>query len=454
MAILEDAIETRPCRYGRMSFFKEDTTISRGLRDYGEWAQAEIEYLGRFMGPGDTVLDVGAFIGTHTLAFARELTAGGRIYAFEPQPTFCEVLRKNVEQNGLLNVTIFNSGLSDQPQRLWIRDFGVYHAANFGGATLLESGAVSAPSADHHAVEVMTIDQLSLTRCDFIKIDAEDMELSVLKGGRKTLHTAAPIVFAECNSLQAGWPLVEFMRNEGYDTCLLNVPAYNPCNFRNAANTFLGDARETGLILIPKEKRLAVQDQLHPAGYATVIPITCIDDLALGLLKKPQYKYEVMRGTRAASILGVDFWSNESETNQLRETVKQQKRDLTQRSGQIEALLREQEALLRQREENEQEYGRNLSAHRQEIDALKKEIGAFLDQREEINHEYARNLAAHKEVIRHLEEQCASLERRYADQRDELAWLYRWVPLNKLARRLLFGHNLRSKLQSVFRRRS
>jgi hypothetical protein len=73
MVILEENdIETRPCRYGLISFFKNDTVISRSLRDYGEWAQAEIEFLLALIGSRDTVLDIGAFIGTHTLRLLSE----------------------------------------------------------------------------------------------------------------------------------------------------------------------------------------------------------------------------------------------------------------------------------------------------------------------------------------------------------------------------------------------
>jgi DNA repair exonuclease SbcCD ATPase subunit len=115
-------------------------------------------------------------------------------------------------------------------------------------------------------------------------------------------------------------------------------------------------------------------------------------------------------------------------------------------------------ALLHQRAENEREYARNLAAHRQEIEALQKEIEALLRQREENEREYARNLAAQAEVIRQqegriaeLQGQRAELEEQCAVQRIELDWLYRWIPVNKLARRFLFGRNLRRRLTGRFR---
>lgn len=125
---------------------------------------------------------------------------------------------------------------------------------------------------------------------------------------------------------------------------------------------------------------------------------------------------------------------------------------------------KEIEALLRQRGDIEREYAQNLAAHQQEIEALRRD-------REEAARQYAENLAAHQreieahaEVIRNQQERIAVLERTLQEEiavRDrrlaelesqnaargmELEWLYRWIPGNKLARKLLYGRNLRGRL--------
>jgi SAM-dependent methyltransferase len=131
---------------------------------------------------------------------------------------------------------------------------------------------------------------------------------------------------------------------------------------------------------------------------------------------------------------------------QREENEREHARNLAVHRQEIDSLKKEIEALHRQREENEREHARNLAAHRQEIDSLKKEIEALHRQREEKECEYARNL----EIIRHQGEQIAVLEEQCATQRIELEWLYRWIPVNRLVRRLLFGRNLRSRLRSIF----
>lgn len=60
-------------RYGKFNVIDNDTVISHSVRVYGEWAQKEIDFLAHFIKPGYFVIDAGAFIGTHSVAFHRWL---------------------------------------------------------------------------------------------------------------------------------------------------------------------------------------------------------------------------------------------------------------------------------------------------------------------------------------------------------------------------------------------
>lgn len=61
---------------------------------------------------GAVVVDVGAYVGDSTIAFAR---AGATVHAFEPSIAFCGFIRKNLETNSLTaRVTLHEVGLSDR----------------------------------------------------------------------------------------------------------------------------------------------------------------------------------------------------------------------------------------------------------------------------------------------------------------------------------------------------
>src|ERR687891_1726959 len=75
---------------------KDSDHIQRFLAEQGRLYEEEmLEHASVFVEPGDLVIDVGAFIGTHTLFYA--LVCRARVVAFEPNPRSCAMLRANVE---------------------------------------------------------------------------------------------------------------------------------------------------------------------------------------------------------------------------------------------------------------------------------------------------------------------------------------------------------------------
>lgn len=60
---------------------------------------------------GDTVIDIGANIGTFTLVVASLVGPGGRVIAFEPNPSIQPRLREHVCANRLTQVTVHNDAV-------------------------------------------------------------------------------------------------------------------------------------------------------------------------------------------------------------------------------------------------------------------------------------------------------------------------------------------------------
>lgn len=172
-----------------------DTHISRWV-EYHKRLDFDHENLRRqcaFISPGDVVVDVGAFIGDNTVAYARA-TAGadtGQVIAFEPNSVAHEALRRNMVACGS-HVQCLNMGLSDAPgQMSFFADPNV-------GASHLATG---------NGVQVKRLDDWNLPRLAFMKIDAEGMECKVLAGAAETIRRCKPVMFIEVNSgalLRAG----------------------------------------------------------------------------------------------------------------------------------------------------------------------------------------------------------------------------------------------------------
>ena len=344
-------IETTSCRYGTMSYLKSDLIIGQALREYGEWAQGELDFLLDIIDAGNTVIDAGAFIGTHTLAFARHVGPEGQIYAFEPHPIAFELLKLNIEQNELPNIKPFDVALSDTKGTLHVPKAVLNDVENPEQLSLSIGSEVASKDADSVDIKLVPLDQCKMDRCDLIKIDVEGMELNVLKGSAKTLRRFRPLVFAECLSLHNGWQIVLFMRDNGFEAFLHNELSYNPDNFRKNTNNFPGAARETNIVFVPANRISAFQKRCKHFG--SLIPLRTLDDLALGMLKKPQYKYEVLAPTTAAKILGIDFLVNEPELRQLADTAS--------RVPLLEASLREKVIQIQSLESQVQQFQQSIT---------------------------------------------------------------------------------------------
>lgn len=169
--------------------------------------------------PSPVVLDVGANIGNHTLAFATE---AAHVYAFEPIPLIFALLKQNVKQNSLSNVTLLQLALSDQNDTAIIN---MVKNGNFGASSfdkrVTETEAVSVKRRRGDDL----LADMGVERVDLVKIDVEAHELYVLRGLLNTLQRHRPIITMEWNDTLtierlSGSPELQFMM-ENYQIFVL-----------------------------------------------------------------------------------------------------------------------------------------------------------------------------------------------------------------------------------------
>jgi FkbM family methyltransferase len=84
------------------------------------------KYFKKIIKKGDIVLDLGANIGYFTCLFAQLVGETGKVYAFEPEPTNFQLLKKNVEKNNYKNVILEEKAVSNKTHktRLFLTDNG------------------------------------------------------------------------------------------------------------------------------------------------------------------------------------------------------------------------------------------------------------------------------------------------------------------------------------------
>jgi FkbM family methyltransferase len=150
--------------------------------------------------PGQTVLDIGANIGAHTLPLARLVGDNGRVVAFEPTAFAFRKCAANVALNPLLRPRI-----SLQQVMLVETQSEPLPAAVFSSWPLVEGHALHEKHRgrlmDTQGARAATLDQvvdeLRLSEVHFVKLDVDGHEFPVLAGGRKTLQEFRPPIALE-----------------------------------------------------------------------------------------------------------------------------------------------------------------------------------------------------------------------------------------------------------------
>ena len=179
-----------------------------------DWFEAEMEFWRSRLGPGMTVIDVGANAGVYTFSAAQKVGVTGRVIAIEPFSGCVNLLKETIRLNDLSQVEICHGAASDRS--------GIVKLSLQASSELNEITNAELPEGSYEEVKSFTLDSLieslQLTQIDFLKIDAEGHEVSVLKGSDRILREFRPIILYEniAGSQGSNLPVAELLLSNGY----------------------------------------------------------------------------------------------------------------------------------------------------------------------------------------------------------------------------------------------
>ncbi len=257
MSALFQITETK---HGRMVVLSNDLYISRSLLEYGEWTETEFDLMAQVLQPGDNVLDVGANIGSLTVAFAKRV-APGIVYAFEPQPRIFQVLSTNCVLNHAVNARLFNAGCCPEEGQLEIAEIAYDAPYNYGAVKLGElADAAAAGQAQGgvtmtRSVPILRLDDVFQHKAlKLMKIDVEGMETQVLAGAKRLIGELRPAMYIENEFPDKSPELVKAVFDLGYDAYWHLAPCFNPANFRGRKDDIFGNVVCVNMLCIPRDK--------------------------------------------------------------------------------------------------------------------------------------------------------------------------------------------------------
>ena len=136
------------------------------------WLVEEYRKPGFEIRNNDTMIDIGAHIGLFAL-YASQFCRSGKIFCFEPIKENFDMLTTNIELNQITNITAINTAVSADNGivTIYLNEDQSGHSMHTVGSKKVETKSVSLQSV---------FDSNSIEHCDFLKLDCEGEEYSIM----------------------------------------------------------------------------------------------------------------------------------------------------------------------------------------------------------------------------------------------------------------------------------
>ena len=126
--------------YGNMIFPRNDMVVGRSLPLYGEWSEGENIVMSQFVNNGDSVIDIGANIGTTAISLSRSVGESGKVFAFEPQQIISQCLSANVLLNNIKNIEVYTLAVSSKSGWVYLDTDELSMKGKYGSVSISDKG--------------------------------------------------------------------------------------------------------------------------------------------------------------------------------------------------------------------------------------------------------------------------------------------------------------------------
>jgi len=244
-------VKTRVKTHGNILYLDSNDSLRFSIN--GTWEITQTKLIKNLVKKGDVALDIGAHIGYYTLLLAKLVGKRGEVIGFEPDQDNFQLLKKNVMVNGYTNTILESNAVSN----------------TVGAVTLYRSALSSAKGKLHNSdnCEPIQVDAVTLDRyfagyergIDFIKMDAEGAEASILQGAdsvlRKNQHMKIITEFSTTMITSCGDDPDEFLRTlSAYGFSFYDIDEKKkrvmPIDMRMILKTYSGYAELTNLLCV------------------------------------------------------------------------------------------------------------------------------------------------------------------------------------------------------------
>lgn len=274
--------------------------IVRSLRVMGEWCAAETTLAGTLLEPGETLWDVGAFLGTFSLGIAAQ-TPPGRVVTIEANPRISNILRHNLS---LLPCPAQLAKYGVAARNGWL----ISHKEDpeNSGATKYQYSYNKPEQSSGIPCRTLAALRNECGPYDMLKLDLEGMELDALRGDTNFLKSHRPVVWAECNETREAISLLGALKWLDYDVAYVAFPAFRKSNYKLSDDILYPMAYEAALAAGPAERIAHLLEramEVMPNEDIICRQISTTFDLRKAMYDTPRWAKEEWMGLSRAELV-------------------------------------------------------------------------------------------------------------------------------------------------------
>lgn len=166
---------------------------------FGTYEQHIWDLCDRLVSSGDTVIDLGANVGIHTIRLANLVGSSGQVIAVEAAADLCQRLQANLELNCLSNIIIHNAAATDRSGEAVTLHRPASSAHNEGRSSLFNKPSLTGASEQVRSTRLDALVE-STRPIRLLKIDVEGAESMALLGAEEILKRDKPAIICEVDS--------------------------------------------------------------------------------------------------------------------------------------------------------------------------------------------------------------------------------------------------------------
>jgi FkbM family methyltransferase len=174
-----------------LPLFSTEDSIKYHIIKNKIYQQKIVDESKKYIKSNSLVLDVGSNYGQMSIIFSKTKN-NVRVLSFEAQKFIFEILKKNIKVNGA-NVRAYYNIVGEFSKIVNMKKTNLSKNFSWGENNVV----IQKSNKNAEKIKVVKIDDLQIKKkISFIKIDAEGMDLMVMKGAYKTiLRNKMPIIF-------------------------------------------------------------------------------------------------------------------------------------------------------------------------------------------------------------------------------------------------------------------